>query len=190
MIGRLRGLVAHKAVDRVVLDVGGVGYEVAVTPRALVELPPIGDEAVLHVHTHVREDQLVLFGFPMEDQRNLFRMLLGISKLGPTKALAALGTFTPDQLRHVIVTEDAEALAAVPGIGVRTAQKFILELRPKLELPDTPLGGSGAASEVREALEGLGYDSAEIRAVLKELPLDAPVEELLRASLQALGQET
>ena len=92
MIGRLRGLLAAKHADRVVLDVGGVGYEVAVTPRGLVELPGVGEEAVLHTHLHVREDVMALYGFPAEDQRDLFRLLLGVSGVGPRVALAILGT--------------------------------------------------------------------------------------------------
>ncbi len=190
MIGRLRGTLVAISVDRVVLDVAGVGYEIAVTPRALAELPGIGERAVLHTHLYVREDQLALFGFTTEDQRSLFRLLLGVSRVGPKLALAILATLTPDELRRAVVTEDAGALTAVPGIGTRSAQKLMLELRPKLELPDTEsvAPGSGPVREVREALEGLGYQPAEIRSVIANLPVDATVEELLRTSLRELGR--
>jgi Holliday junction DNA helicase RuvA len=189
MIGRLRGVVAGKHADRVVLDVNGVGYEIAVTPPTVVEIPALGEEAVLHTHLHVREDALALFGFPTEDQRDLFRLLLGVSGVGPRVALAILGTLTPEALRIAVVTEDAEALTQVPGIGKRSAQKLMLELRPKLDLPDAELPTIGsAAAEARAALEGLGYQPAEIRDVMRDLDTTMPIEELLRLALQELGR--
>lgn len=191
MIGRLRGMLVAKHAESVVLDVGGIGYEIAVTPRGLIELPGIGEEAVVHTHLHVREDQLALFGFPEGDQRDLFRLLLGVSGVGPKVALAILGTMSPDELRRAVVTEDADALTLVPGIGKRSAQKLMLELRPKLDLPDTDLPSSGnAVAEVREALEGLGYQAAEIREALRDVSSDAAVEDMLRAALQQLGRQT
>jgi Holliday junction DNA helicase RuvA len=191
MIGRLRGVVAEKSPDGVLLDVAGVGYEMAVPPRALVELPGIGDDAVLHTHLHVREDAMALFGFASEDQRDLFRLLLGISGVGPKVALAILGTMTPDDLRRAVLTDDAAALTAVPGIGKRSAQKLLLELRPKLELPDTELAPSHSPlAEVRSALEGLGYQGDEIRVALAELPDGEEVEALLRQALQTLGRQS
>jgi len=191
MIGRLRGVVAEKRRERVLLDVAGVGYELAVPPRALVELPGLGEEAVLHTHLHVREDAMALFGFTTEDQRDLFRVLLGVSGVGPKVAVAILGTMTPDDLRRAVLTEDAGALTAVPGIGKRSAQKLLLELRPKLELPDTDLAPSNSPlAELRSALEGLGYQSDEIRSVMTELPDTDEVELLLRHALQELGRPT
>ncbi len=190
MIGRLRGIVAEKHAEGVLLDVAGVGYEMAVPPRALVELPGIGDEAVVHTHLHVREDAMALFGFSSEDQRDLFRLLLGISGVGPKVALAILGTMTPDDLRRAVLTDDAAALTAVPGIGKRSAQKLLLELRPKLELPDTELTPSSSPlAEVRSALEGLGYQGDEIRVALAELPETDEVDQLLRRALQTLGRQ-
>lgn len=189
MIGRLRGTVAAKHGDRVVVDVGGVGYEVAVTPRTLVELPGIGEEAVLHTHLHVREDQMALFGFATDSARDLFRVLLGVSGVGPKVALGILGTHTPEALRLAVVTEDTDALIQVPGIGKRSAQKLMLELRPKLDLPDGDLPvASSAGAEAREALEGLGYQATEIRDVMRDLDPELPVEDLLRFALQELGR--
>lgn len=191
MIGRLRGMLVAKHAETVVLDVAGVGYEIAVTPRSLVELPGIGEEAVLHTHLHVREDQLALFGFPEGDQRDLFRLLLGVSGVGPKVALAILATLSPDDLRRAVLTEDADALTLVPGIGKRSAQKLMLELRPKLDLPDADLPSSGsAAAEVREALEGLGYQASEIRQALQVVDTALPVEELLRSALRQLGRHS
>jgi Holliday junction DNA helicase RuvA len=189
MIGRLRGQLVDKSGDSVLLDVGGVGYEVAVAPRALAELPGIGEDAVVHTHLHVREDVQALYGFTSREARDLFRLLIGVSGVGPKVAMAILGTLSPDELRRAVVTEDADALTMVPGIGKRSAAKLMLELRPKLELPDAELPAStSAVVEVRGALEGLGYEAAEIRTALASLPPDLDVEDLLRRSLQHLGQ--
>ncbi len=189
MIGRLRGVVASKDIDGAVVDVAGVGYEVALSPRSLGELPAIGEEAVVHTHLHVREDQMSLFGFCSEDERDLFRVLLGASGVGPKLALAMLGSLRPAELRRVVVTEDVDALTLVPGIGKRSAQKLVLELRARLELPESEmLGGGSALAEVREALEGLGYQAAEIREALSGLPADGAIEDLLRGALQRLGR--
>ncbi len=188
MIGRIRGEFVAAGTDAVTVDVGGVGYEIAVTGRTFAELPGIGSEIVLHTHLHVREDQLALFGFTTADDRDLFRLLMGVSGIGPKVGLAILATMTADDLRRVVATDDAAALTAVPGIGKRSAQKLLLELRPKLDVPDGDLQASGPLGEVRTALEGLGYQSDEISGVLRDLPGDLPVEELLKRSLQALGK--
>ncbi len=188
MIGRIRGEFVAAGTDAVTVDVGGVGYEIAVTGRTFAELPGIGSEIVLHTHLHVREDQLALFGFTTADDRDLFRLLMGVSGIGPKVGLAILATMTADDLRRVVATDDAAALTAVPGIGKRSAQKLLLELRPKLDVPDGDLQASGPLGEVRTALEGLGYQSNEISSALRDLPVDLPVEELLKRSLQALGK--
>ena len=134
---------------------------------------------------------MALFGFATEDQRDLFRLLLGISGVGPKVALAILGTMTPDDLRRAVLTDDAAALTAVPGIGKRSAQKLLLELRPKFELPDTELAPAHSPlAEVRSALEGLGYQGDEIRVALAELPDSDEVEALLRQALQTLGRQS
>lgn len=189
MIGRLRGTLAARGQNGAVVDVGGVGYEVEVTPQTLSRLPGVGEEVVLHTHLHVREDLLAVFGFETAELRDLFRMLLGLSGVGPKVALAVLATMEPDELRRAVATEDVGALTVVPGIGKRTAQKLMLELRARLDLLDTEsFAGSGAPGEVREALIGLGYGSEEIREAMRELPSDLTVEELLRLSLQELGK--
>jgi len=190
MIGRLRGTLAAVGVDTVLVDVGGVGYDVAVTSRTFVELPGIGSEVVLHTHLQVREDLMALFGFTSSDERDLFRLLLGVSGLGPKVALAILATMSGDDLRRVVATDDMAALTAVPGIGKRLAQKYLLELRPKLEVPDGALQTSGPLGEVRLALEGLGYQSDEISGALRDMPTDLSVTEMLRRSLRALGKQS
>ncbi|HHC07257.1 MAG TPA: Holliday junction branch migration protein RuvA [Actinobacteria bacterium] len=187
MIGRLRGLLVAKDAEVVTVEVGGIGYEVTTTPKDLAALPPVGEEVVLHTHLHVREDALALFGFLEADRRDLFRLLLGVSGVGPRVALGILGTLGPEELRRAVVTEDVAALTAVPGIGRRSAQKLMLELRPRLELADADVLGGGPGAEVREALEALGYRDDEIRRVLAEVPAEASVEEAVRRALQRLG---
>lgn len=190
MIGRLIGTLAAVGIDAVLIDVNGVGYDVAVTSRTYLELPPVGSEIVMHTHLYVREDQMALYGFTTSDDRDLFRLLLGVSGLGPKLALAVLATMGADDLRRVVVTDDAAALTAVPGIGKRTAQKYLLELRPKLEVPDGALQAGPTLGEVRAALEGLGYQPDEISGALRDMPVDVSVEEMLRRSLRALGKRS
>ena len=190
MIGRLRGQLVDKSGETILLDVGGVGYEVLVAPATLVDLPGVGEDSVVHTHLHVREDVQALYGFTSRQARDLFRLLIGVSGVGPKVAMAILGTMSPDDLRRAVVNEDVDALTMVPGIGKRSAAKLMLELRPKLELPDLDVvsSSSSAVVEVRGALEGLGYDASEIREALASLPHDLAVEDLLRRSLQRLGQ--
>lgn len=189
MIGRLRGDLLHKGLDGVVLDVGGIGYEIAMSPRGLAELPGIGSEVVVHTHLHVREDVMALYGFASADDRDLFRVLLGASGVGPKVAMAVLSTLDAHELRTAVTSEDIDLLTTVPGVGKRSAQKLILDLRARLELPDAELIGNGTElAEVREALEGLGYQTAEIRQALDGLDPEEGVEGLLRSALQRLGR--
>lgn len=189
MIGRLRGTVVAKGAEGLVLEAGGVGFEVAMSPRGLTEVPPVGEQAVVHTHLHLREDQVALYGFPNADERDLFRILLGATGVGPRLALSLLGTLRPAALRRAIVTADADALTVVPGVGKRTAQRLILDLRTRLELPELEeVPGAGSLAEVRGALEGLGYQPAEIRQALEGLPAEGEIEVLLRSALQRLGR--
>ncbi len=188
MIARLRGILVDKGDGSVIVDVGGVGYAVAVTPRTLAGLPHLGDETVLHTHMHVREDQLALFGFDSAEDKGLFSLLLGVSGVGPKVALAILATMTPDQLRTAVVSNDIQALTTVPGIGKRSAEKLMVELRPKMEAGIETSSASGPVSEVREALVSLGYSPDEIRDTLAHMPTDLAVEDLLKRSLQQLGK--
>lgn len=189
MIGRLRGTLVERSVDSVVVDVSGVGYEVAMAGNDLGQLPGLGEEVVVHTHLYVREDQMTLFGFSESTGRNLFRVLLGASGIGPKIALAMLDTLGPDELRTAVLTDDVSALTAVPGIGNRTAQKLILDLRGRFDMPDgaLPGDGSGGVAEVREALEGLGYGANEIREALAGIDTSGSVPDVLRAALQKLG---
>lgn len=189
MIGRVRGVVVHRAPDVVVLEAAGIGYEIAITPRGLSELPPLGEEAVVHTHLHVREDQQALYGFASEAERDVFRVLLGASGVGPKLAMAIIATLPPAELRRAVGADDVSALEAVPGVGKRTAQKLILELRPRLDLGDGELPGETTGmAEVRAALESLGFAPVEIRRVLQQVRTDGPTEDVLQQALQALGR--
>lgn len=191
MIGMLRGRVVDRGADEVVLDVSGVGYRVKVTPRTLVALEPGGD-ATVHTHLHVREDALVLFGFETKAERATFELLCGATGVGPKLALAILSVHDPIALRRALVEDDVDALTLVPGVGKRTAQKLLLELKARFDVPDLEVvvgGEPTPRSEVRGALAGLGYEADEVRDVLASLPDDEPVEELLRRALRHLATE-
>lgn len=190
MIGSLRGTVLERHLDnRVLIEVSGVGYLVAVSSRVLGELEP-GTAVFLYVHHHIREDAQTLFGFTSSDDRATFQVLLATHGIGPALAMAILATHPPSALFDVVSNSDVSALTLVPGIGKKTAERLIIELRDRLSLPmlDTSGGGSvSAVADVRDALASLGYGTDEIRDVLRELPTAADSATLLRDALKALG---
>lgn len=186
MIGRLRGTLVAVG-DRLVVDVGGVGYEVAVPTRALTELPALGEEVVLHTHLHVREDALALHGFPTERELATFRLLIGAPGVGPKVGLAILSTLDPDSVALAIAEEDVSTLSSVPGIGKRTAQKLVLELKPKFSAVEVGSVGGGGYTEVRLALGQLGYTDGEVAEVIGDVDPTSPPEEQLRTALRSLA---
>ena len=193
MIGSLRGEVLERSLDGTVLvEVGGVGYDVHVTERTLAELEP-GSEVFLYVHHHVTETTESLFGFRARDERITFNHLIKTNGVGPTLAMAVLATHPPAALVDVVANGDVAALTLVSGVGKKTAERLLVELRDRLSVPvlEPSGGGSGSGSssvaEVREALAGLGYGPEEIRDVLRDLPSDAPSATLLRDALKSLG---
>jgi Holliday junction DNA helicase RuvA len=188
MIGRLRGILVSRRGDVACVEVGGVGYEVTMTPRSLAGLPGVGEEVVVHTHTHVREDEMSLYGFEVEADRDLFRVLLGAGGVGPKLGMAILGSMTHQEVVRAIVTEDSDALTVVPGVGKRGAQKIVLELAPKLSGVDAEMTASTSTVTVRQALEGLGYTSEEINAVIGELDPEASIETQIKTALRALGR--
>ncbi|HWB87887.1 MAG TPA: Holliday junction branch migration protein RuvA [Acidimicrobiia bacterium] len=188
MIGRLRGVLVSSRESGIVIDVGGIGYEVAMTTRDLATLPGIGEDIVVHTHTHVREEELSLFGFGNEPDRDLFRILLGASGVGPKVAMALLASMTNDEIVRAITGEDPDALTIAPGVGKRGAQKIVLELGPKLAGRETEVVGARSLGGVRQALEGLGYSTAEINAVVGDLDPDDPIEAQVKTALQRLGK--
>jgi len=187
MIGHLDGRILELQPGLVVLEAGGVGYEVHVPISAHPVL--VGrSTATLHVHTHVREDQLALYGFPSRRERDTFRLLLGVSGIGPRIALALLSGLTPDDLGAAVEGEQWRRLAAVPGIGRRTAERLIVELKGKLAGAARPAGGTPRDDAV-SALLNLGYPvRAAEEAVGDLLRSDPQIElsELLRRALQTL----
>lgn len=191
MIGMLRGRIADRGGDEVVVDVSGVGYRVRVTPRTSVALEP-GEEATLFTHLRVRDDALDLYGFESRVERATFELLCGATGVGPKLALAILSVHEPVALRRALLDDDLEALTLVPGVGKRTAQKLLVELKSRFELPEletVPDGSPSPRAEVRSALAGLGYEADEVRDVVADLPDDESVEEMLRGALRALAAE-
>jgi holliday junction DNA helicase RuvA len=191
VIGSLRGTVLERLDDgRVLIEVGGVGYLVTVTPRTLAELEPTSP-VFLYVHHHIREDAQLLFGFLRRDERAAFDVLIATHGIGPALAVAILGTHSPTALVDIVAGGDLGALTLVPGVGKKTAERLLVELRNRLNLPMldpmTVGGNSTTIGDVREALAGLGYGPEEIRDAMRELPDSASAEDLLRDALRLLG---
>lgn len=195
MIGSLRGAVLGRNADsEVLLEVGGVGYLVTVTPRTLAELEP-GANVFLHVHHHIREDIQTLFGFLKREERSTFQVLIATHGVGPALAMAILATHTPVALVDIVATGDLASLTLVPGVGRKTAERLLVELKSRLNLPlIDPLGtgvtsdaGGSPVGDVREALYGLGYAPDEVRDTLRELNGSADAPTMLREALQLLG---
>lgn len=186
MIGHVSGSVAAVSAEKVVVDVGGIGLEIAV-PRRVVSDLVIGRPVRLHTHLHVRDDGMSLFGFATDEDRDVFRILLGASGVGPRLALTILGTFTVDALRRVVAADDVAGLTMVPGVGSRTAQRIILDLKPKLTAREAEAVGE-ATADLRAALAGLGYGPGEIRDVVAHADPDAPLADQVRSALRELAR--
>ena len=180
MISRLRGTVAARTASGLVLDVGGVGYLVAATPRVAAR---VGEEATVETYLHVREDALQLYGFASAEERELFELLLGVSGVGPKVALAIVSGSPSADLRRAIVREDTARFEAIPGIGRKTAQRVVLELREKLAIP-ADAGMASGGSVARDALVELGWSIPDAERVLSEVDESLPVEEQVRLALR------
>jgi holliday junction DNA helicase RuvA len=192
MIERLTGTVAAKGDEGVVLDVGGVGFLLDVSAVTLRDVPSLGEGATLFTHLHVREEALQLFGFSTTEERELFRLFLGVSKIGPKLALAALSCRRAPDLKRALAAGDVALFSSVPGIGKKTAERLILELREKMG--DIGLGGGGVSPSgvpveegsiavARAALVELGYSVLEADKLLAPLDPELTVEELVREAL-------
>ena len=198
MIGSVRGTVLERTSNgEVLVEVGGVGYRALVPMSSFTQLEP-GGQAFLFTHLHVREDAMVLFGFLTRDERETFESLITVNGVGPKLALAILGVHPVNALRRALAEDDVDALCLVPGVGKRTAQRLLIDLKAKLALPDVDLAAiEGHAtqrsdtlnvrSEVRDALNALGYNPDEIRTALSELRIDATVSEGVKEALKTLG---
>lgn len=176
MIALISGRVAVRRSDHVVIDCGGVGYRLAVSSETLRHVPAIGNDVALHTHLVVRDDALALYGFATEEERELFLMLLGVQSVGPKVAIAVLSAGAPRDLFAALAAGDAARFQAVPGIGKRTAERIIVELREKVGVT-IPDGGSISVSRIedprtlaREGLLGLGFTAAEADELLDGAP--------------------
>ncbi len=188
MIALLSGTVAVRRANHVVIDCGGVGYQVAVSAQTLRHVPAVGLEATLHTHLIVRDDALSLYGFATEEERELFLMLLGVQSVGPKMALAVLSGGPPRELLSALAAGDAPRLRAVPGIGKRTAERIIVELREKVgaTAPEETIRirrSDDPRTIAREGLIGLGYSVAEVDALLERAAGDSP-EDLIAEALR------
>lgn len=206
MIGSLRGMLLDRRgrgehAGELLVEVGGVGYRVVTPSSTAARVGEVGGPVFVHVHTHVREDAIVLYGFATGEERTCFEALIGAHGVGPAVALALLSVHSPVALRRAVAGDDIDALTLVPGIGKKTAARLIIELKARLDLDDEPVlslvgsgGGAGDGDdpvrrrgEVRAALGALGYSPDEIRAAVGRLPVDGAVEDLVRAALRDLA---
>ena len=192
MIGRIHGTLITISAPKLLIDCHGVGYEVDVPMSTLYQLPAVGQVITLLTHFHVREDQQQLFGFATEAERNAFRSLIKISGVGARTALAVLSGMSVGELIQAITTQDPGALVRVPGIGKKTAERLLLELKGKLA-PDLGIahnssGKSDTASEVIQALVSLGYSDKEAHLAIRQIPADTSVSDGIKIALKSLSK--
>jgi Holliday junction DNA helicase RuvA len=187
MISFLEGEVAEKAGARIVLDVGGVGYDLQVPTSTLSSLPPVGRRVRVQTRMIVRDDAMLLYGFGSADERELFDLLTGVTGVGPKVALAFLSTLTPTAIRRAVVTGDVGALTVVPGVGKKVAQRVVLDLRDRLG-GEGDIVFEGPLADVRDALLSLGLTPQEASGAMSGLEADGrAVDELLKAALHQVG---
>ena len=198
MIHFVRGKLDETGTDYIVLDNHGIGYLIYIPSSVLEELPPIGETVRVFTYMYVREDQMTLYGFLTRDDLHIFKLLIGVSGIGPKGALGILSTISPNQLRFAIMAGDSKAISKAPGIGAKTAQKLIIELKDKLKLEDVfeeesaPSGPSvldhNAEKEAMMALVSLGYSETEAYKALKKIDAtpDMDSEALLKLALKQM----
>ncbi len=198
MYAFFKGKLAYVGEDNVILDVHDVGYRILLAPASMAYLPSLGEEVKLYTYTSVREDAIWLYGFLNQDDLDIFKKLITVSGIGPKGGMSVLSVMNADALRFAIISGDAKAIAKAPGIGAKTAQRVILELKDKVSIEDTlvnreingaPLTGSsqsGNSQEALEALIALGYASSEALRAIKSVPnaSELDVETLLKAALK------
>jgi Holliday junction DNA helicase RuvA len=194
MIGSLRGKLIEKRPNLVLIDVGGVGYQVVIPLSTFASLGALHSESALLIYTHVREDQLALYGFFTAREKYCFELLISASGVGPSLALKILSGMSLEELIPAIRKGDLAQLVRIPGVGRKTAERIVVELRDKLAAVDVPQAGkpttrSQLESDVASALVNLGYDTRSVDSAIEKAGVKAPgdFEELLRAALQILG---
>lgn len=202
MYSYIRGTLADVEENLVVIEAGGVGYNIYTTGQTLDYLPSIGEELKLYTYLQVREDAMQLYGFLTKDDLKVFKLLLGVSGIGPKGALAILSVMSTDDLRFAVLGEDAKMIAKAPGIGAKTAQRLILELKDKLSLEEAfeqkltnqsekklPNQTNGIKNDAIQALVALGYSSTEALKTVNavEITEDSDVEDILKAALKNMA---
>ena len=192
MIGKLTGTLAEKNPPQVLVDCQGVGYEVDVPMSTFYNLPGVGDKVSLLTHFVVREDAQILFGFGSAGEREAFRQLIKISGVGPRTALAVLSGMSVGEIAQAVTAQDASRLVKVPGIGKKTAERLLLELKGKIGADIGLAPGAGPATDAQadilQALVALGYSDKEAQAAVKALPKDVAVSEGIKQALKALAR--
>ena len=194
MIHRLRGILVEKDTEGVLLDVGGVGYRASASLGTLRALPSLGEECVIHTRMVVREDAMLLFGFAAPEERAAFDALTAVSKICPKLALAVLSAMSPPEISEAVARGDVLKLSSVPGLGRKTAERLVLELKGKdlavfgpEPVVSTDGGGGGPYMEAREALTGLGYSIEESEKALNSIPPQDSVEKYIKEALRRIG---
>lgn len=190
MIASLKGIISHRDADGIILEVGGVGYRLVMSARSLAELNGSAGEVFVFTHMHVREDLMNLYGFADAGERDFFVVLKGVSGVGPKVAISILSAYSPEDLRRAIIHKDLALFTSISGIGKKTAERLVLELKDKIgELP--PEGQAAVGEEsyylAREALVSLGYNFTEAETALEGLDIRDDVEELVREALRRIG---
>ncbi len=193
MIGKLTGTLLEKSPPQVLVDCGGVGYEVDVPMSTFYGLPHLGEKVALLTHFVVREDAQLLYGFATATEREAFRQLIKVSGVGPRMALSLLSGMSVAELAQAVSAQEPGRLVKVPGIGKKTAERLLLELKGKLGADLGPLAGGGlpledAHSDIQQALIALGYNEKEAAAALKALPAEVGVSEGIKLALKALAK--
>ena len=190
MIGKISGKLAERHPPQIIVDVHGVGYEIDVPMSTFYQLPATGNEVTLYTHLIVREDAQQLYGFANEQERHVFRQLLKISGVGARTALAVLSGLSVDELHGAVMAQDAGRLTRIPGIGRKTAERLLLELKDKLEVTVAPSATAavGNSGDVLNALLALGYNDKEARWAVKQVTTGANVAEGIRQALKLLSK--
>ncbi len=193
MIAFLEGTVAAKGAGKAIVKVGGVGYELLMSTTSLAMLPQLGEEVHVLTYLNVSDQGVSLFGFMDEEEQRLFSALTAVSGIGPKMSLAALSTFTPDELKGAVAAEDVKAISKIPGVGKKTASRIVLELKgsiPDLEAAALKAGAKTASSAMKNAvsaLSSLGFTRKEIDEALEGAPVDGDEETLLQYALKRIG---
>lgn len=199
MISYVRGVLIAIEEDKVIIDISGVGFGIYMPAQSMNMLPPVGEEVRLHTYMNVREDAIQLFGFLTREDLKVFKLVIGVSGIGPKGGLSILSQLSPDDLRFAVMANDAKAIAKAPGIGKKTAEKLIIELKDKLSIEDvlnkttenetvtiTSNGSNEIQAEAVQALVALGYGSTEALKAVKKVQMDdhTTVEDVLKMALK------